>query len=304
MLVGGLEKEADILEVIADLSNDEVFTPPVVVRSVLDLLPGEVWTNAELRWLDPGCKTGVFLREITRRLMAGLTHAISDEALRLEHILKNQVFGIAITELTSLMSRRSLYLSKDAMSDQSIVDMPTSAGNVWLGSVEHTYKNGRCAECGASQEQMEKPGQDNYAYGFIHADGQMQIAKEFDMKFDVIVGNPPYQMGSDGGTRTMPIYNLFVDQARALGPRFISMIIPSRWMAGGLGLDEFRASMLGDNRIRRLVDYPNSAELFPTVDIKSGICYFLWDRENRGPCAVTTVRTSQVAGPNERTLNE
>jgi site-specific DNA-methyltransferase (adenine-specific) len=296
--------QPDILEVISDLSNDEVFTPPKVVNADLDLLPVEVWTDPDLRWLDPGSKTGVFLREVTRRLLVGLEPVFPDEQERVDHILTNMVFGIAITELTALMSRRTLYCSKNASGQRSVVAMSTESGNIWQERVEHPYVKGRCSECSASEELMERPGRENYAYGFIHAAGRAAIEKEFEMKFDVIVGNPPYQMGSDGGTRTMPLYNLFVDHARSLNPRYISMIIPARWMAGGLGLDDFRVSMLSDRRIRQLVDYPNSAELFPTVDIKSGICYFLWDRDNSGDCEVTLVRGQQVSGPHTRRLNE
>lgn len=297
--------QPDILEVIADLSSDEVFTPPKVANAVLDLLPEEVWSDPDLRWLDSGTKTGVFLREVTRRLMIGLAEGIEGEQERLDHILRNMVFGLAITELTAKMSRRTLYCSKDATGPHSASKMPSADGNVWFDRVEHTYdKSGRCIECSASRSQMERDNRENYAYGFIHADGRQQIEKEFGMKFDVIIGNPPYQMGSDGGTRTMPLYNAFVDQARALNPRYIAMIIPSRWMAGGLGLDDFRASMLGDRRIRKIVDYPNSAELFPTVDIKSGINYFLWDRDSPGSCDLIIVRNGERHGPNKRRLDE
>ena len=298
--------KADILEVISNLSNDEVFTPPKVVNAVLDLLPAEVWTDPELRWLDPGTKTGVFLREVTRRLMVGLEEAISDDTKRLEHILKNMVFGIAITELTSLMARRSLYCSKDASGEESLVAMPTSAGHVWFERPQHSFNDqGRCQECGASDSQLERgENRENYAYGFIHEAARKSIEKEIGMNFDVIVGNPPYQMDSDGGTRTMPLYQLFVDQAKELNPRYIAMITPSRWMAGGLGLDEFRKSMLGDDRVRKIVDFPNASEVFPGVEIKGGVGYFLWDRDTRGLCDVAQVRGEVVVGPESRRLNE
>jgi site-specific DNA-methyltransferase (adenine-specific) len=124
------------------------------------------------------------------------------------------------------------------------------------------------------------------------------------MKFDVIIGNPPYQMGSDGGTRDIPIYNQFVDQAKKLNPRFLSMIIPSRWMASGLGLSEFRKTMLQDRRIRKLVDYDRMDEVFPGVDFEGGVCFFLWDRDNAGDCDVTTISADEVVGPVARKLNE
>ena len=202
--------QPDILEVIADLSNDEVFTPPKVANAVLDLLPDEVWSDPPLRFLDPGCKTGVFL----------------------------QVFGIAITELTAHMSRRTLYCSKRADGEHSIVRMPNAAGNVWFERVEHDYRNGRCQECGASKEQMERDNRENYAYAFIHEAGRKQVAEEFEMKFDVIVGNPPYQMsGGAGGSNDSPLYNLFVEQAKASGTRTTQGIALSRFDAGPTSKD-------------------------------------------------------------------
>jgi site-specific DNA-methyltransferase (adenine-specific) len=248
--------QPDILEVIANLSNDAVFTPPKVVHAVLDLLPTDVWSDPTLRWLDPGAKTGIFPREITKRLMVGLAEAFPDEAKRLDHILSEMVFAIATEEITGMMTRRSLYCSKDAAGEFSVAHFATSDGNVWQKRVKHSFDaSGRCSECKGNQEQLLQPGRDNKAYGFIHADGRKQIEKEMDMKFDVIVGNPPYQMDADGGNRTMPIYNIFVDEAKKLDPRYLSFIIPSRWMAGGLGLNDFRNEMLADKRIRKISDF-------------------------------------------------
>lgn len=299
-------REPDVLEVIGDLSSDEVFTPPRVANAMLDLLPDQVWRDPYLRWLDPGTKTGVFLREITKRLMVGLEEEIPDQQERLEHILREQVFGIAITQLTAWISRRTLYCSKDATADPAPVKMPTPDGNVWFQRVEHKYnQNSRCDECGASREQMESPDGDNHAYGLIHAQGRKTISEEFDMQFDVIVGNPPYQMtGGGGGTNDTPLYNLFVEQARELNPRYITMIIPSRWMAGGRGLDHFRASMLNDTRMRTLVDYENAHDLFPAVGINGGISYFLWERDNPGPCRTSYHRQGESTDPVERRLDE
>jgi site-specific DNA-methyltransferase (adenine-specific) len=298
-------KQPDILEVISNLSNDEVFTPPKVANAVLDLLPVEVWSNPDLRWLDPGCKTGIFPREITKRLMVGLADGIPDEKSRLEHILKNMVFAIAITEITSMMSRRTLYCSKDATSSHSVAGFEKSSGNIWFERIEHKYEKGRCSECGGTSEQLEVPGRDNYAYAFIHENGLQHIEREMTMKFDVIIGNPPYQMdGGGGGTNATPLYDVFVEQAKALNPRYISMIIPSRWMAGGRGLEEFRANMLSDHRIRTLVDFPNAGELFPGVDIKGGVCYFFWDLESEGTCEMTIVRGEERHGPASRKLDE
>lgn len=298
-------RQPDILEVISNLSNDEVFTPPKVANAVLDLLPAEVWRDSTLRWLDPGCKTGIFPREITKRLMVGLQEEIPNEESRLEHILKNMVYAIAITEITALMSRRTLYCSKEADSEFSIVKFESHSGNVWQKRVEHNFdEKGRCQECGGTRDQLETAGRDNYAYGFIHQEGKRKIEKETGMKFDVIIGNPPYQMDAESGNRTMPLYNLFVEEAIALNPQHVLMIIPSRWMASGLGLSEFRSRMLSDKRIKTLVDFPNANEVFPGVEIKGGVNFFHWDRDHKGNCEVTVVRGEERYGPVARDLSE
>ena len=296
--------QPDILEVIANLSNDAVFTPPRVVNAVLDLLPAEVWTDPTLRWLDPGAKTGVFPREITKRLMAGLASAIPDEDARLHHILTEMVFAIATEEITGMMTRRSLYCSKNATTPHSVVQFATAAGNVWHKRVEHAWdREGKCTECKGTRDQLEVAGRDNKAYGLIHADGRSKIDKEMSMKFDVIVGNPPYQMNI-GDTSDVPLYDKFVLSAIDLNPRYLSMIIPSRWMAGGKGLDDFRSRMLLDGRIRHLVDFPNAWDVFPGVEIQSGVCYFLWERDNPGMCSTTLVRGDDRVGPVDRKLDE
>lgn len=301
-------RQPDILEVISNLSNDEVFTPPKVANAVLDLLPAQVWSDPSLRWLDPGCKTGIFPREITKRLMLGLAEAIPDEQARLEHILKNMVYAIAITKKTSMMSRRTLYCSKDASGAHSAVKFGTQQANVWHRRVEHVFDaKGKCVECKGTKEQLEVDGRDNNAYGFVHQQGRKQIAEEMEMKFDVIVGNPPYQMDADiEGQNITPLYDSFVEQAIALNPRYISMVIPSRWTAGGKWLDGFRERMLGDDRLRVMVDFPNAEEVFPGVgkSIKGGVMFFLWDRDNPGPCATTTRRGEVVFGPVDRALDQ
>jgi len=297
-----LAAETDILEVIADLSNEEVFTPPKIVNKILDLLPVDVWSDPSLTFLDPGSKTGVFLREITRRLYKGLEVVMPDEESRLEHILTKMVWGIGTTELTSLMSRRTLYCSKEANGPHSVASFSKESGHVWYEAIAHDFVGGKCSDCGVTTA-IQREGRDNYAYGFIHKLGLAKIQKEFPMKFDVIVGNPPYQMDM-GETSDIPLYDKFVSQAKALNPRFISMIIPSRWMAGGKGLDDFRSGMLTDRRMKQLVDFPNAMDVFPGVEIQSGVCYFLWDRDHNSDCDVTLVRADEQIGPVSRNLGE
>jgi site-specific DNA-methyltransferase (adenine-specific) len=267
------------------------------------MLPSELWRDKNARFLDPFCKSGVFLREIAKRLDVGLEKQVRDRQNRLNHIFTNQLFAIGITELTALLARRSVYCSKTANGKYSVCDeFKDEQGNIRFKRMKHKWRKQRCIFCGASKEQYDRSKElETHAYELIHTKKPEDI---FKMKFDVIVGNPPYQLGSDGGTRDIPIYNKFVDQAKKLNPRFLSMIIPSRWMASGLGLSEFRRTMLEDRRIRRLVDYPVASEIFPGVEVKAGVCYFLWERDSEGDCAVTTVRGDDVVGPVDRDLRE
>jgi site-specific DNA-methyltransferase (adenine-specific) len=322
----------DVLTCIANLSNDEVFTPPVFANQMLDTLTeawsdahdgANIWTDQSLRFLDPFTKSGVFLREITSRLTEGLKGEIPDLQNRVDHILTKQVFGIGTTQLTTLIARRSVYCSKWANGKHSIAKSFSSEdGNIWFEVMEHTWVgatefietadengkpvkkglNGKCRYCGASQKSLDRgEGLETHAYAFIHTDNiKARMAELFggDMQFDVIVGNPPYHLSTEGhGNQARPIYHQFVEQAKRLDPRHLVMVTPARWFSGGMGLTAFRESMLSDRRMQRIVDYPKLYEGFPGVKIRGGISYFLWSRDHDGPCEIQTIWDGQPTGP-------
>jgi site-specific DNA-methyltransferase (adenine-specific) len=305
-------RNPDVLTCIANLSNDEVFTPPEFANRMLETLTAawaaghngaNIWANKHVRFLDPCAKSGVFLREITSRLIRGLASEIPSLQERVNHILLNQVFGIGITHLTSLLARRTLYCSKHARGKHSIAEgFSSDDGNVWFQRTEHTWQDGKCAYCGASQKMFDRgAGLETHAYAFIHTDSvRALIAESFgdNMQFDVIIGNPPYQLDDGGyGTSAAPIYHLFVEKALDLDPRYAVFVTPSRWMAGGKGLDKYRQRMLADRRMRNIVDFPKLYEAFPGVKIRGGISYFLWDRDHNGPCEIQTIWDGQPTGP-------
>ena len=336
----GRTHNPDVLTCIANLSNDEVFTPPEMASAMLDMVADawaadhggeDLWSNPDVIFLDPFTKTGVFLREIARRLVEGLEAQIPDLQERVNHVLTKQVYGIAITELTALMARRSVYCSKRANGEHSIcTGFDTPDGNIWFERTEHTWTDGtrksrvdpltgdeifiytgrKCSYCGARENDYGR-GDDleTHAYAFIHTDDIKQRIDEIfgaTMHFDIVIGNPPYQL-SDGGhnASASPIYQLFVQKAFDLDPSYVTMVTPSRWFAGGKGLDDYRDQMLHDHRLRRLVDYPKLYEAFPGVKIRGGVSYFLWDRNHDGPCSVQTMWDGKPLGPEtERYLDE
>lgn len=323
----------DILETITNVGNDEVFTPSNTCKKILDILPKEVWSNPNYKWLNPATKNGIFEREIALRLNDGLKEVIKDEETRKKHILQNMIYSLGQTRFTSDVARRTLYYCCDAnrkcdgikekghyVNGYAIGNgtwFDTTEGNILTPNTDHDYSsNGKkCKYCGIDEKSAynDKNQRETYAYEFIHFDGDKILEHLQDrffrgdrnMKFDVIIGNPPYQL-SDGGAQAsaMPIYQKFVQQAKALNPKYISMIMPSRWMACGKGLDDFRDEMLSDRRFVKLVDFVNPKECFPSNDIKGGVCYFLWDRDHNGACDIETNMAGGQSRKSRRFLRE
>ncbi|QAT49556.1 restriction endonuclease [Caproiciproducens sp. NJN-50] len=293
----------DVLSCLANLSNDEVFTPPEIVNQMLDMLPQELFSDPSATFLDPACKSGVFLREIAKRLLVGLAKQIPDRQARIDHIFHKQLFGIAITEITSLLSRRSVYCSKYPNGKYSVTHFDNPEGNIQFKKIKHIWRNSKCVFCGANQSEYDRnESLETHAYEFIHTTHPERI---FNMKFDVIIGNPPYQL-SDGGAQksASPLYHKFIQQAKKLKPRYLSMIVPARWYTGGKGLDEFRNEMLTDQHLIEIHDFPETSDCFPGVNIRGGICYFLWSRDSKGDCHITNYKGGKVLDESTRPLLE
>lgn len=326
----------DVLDCIANLSNDEVFTSPKLANQMLDMVPQELFTNPRAKFLDPCCKSGVFLREIVKRLDKGLEDIIPDRQKRIDHILHNQVFGIAITELTAQLSRRTVYCSKYACAIQS--------GDVWISdenddehgihethsysiseftaddvndfcinpiqgnvrfdkTIKHTFDSNGVCQCGATTKHFTEYA---HAYELIHIDNT-RLEELKNMQWDLIISNPPYQLKTteiEGKSNATPIYNKFIEQAKKLCPRYLAMIIPARWYAGGTGLDSFREAMLNDDSIREIHDFVNEKDCFSGVKISGGVCYFLRDASYHGECKVSQHVGNDIISETKRPLLE
>src|SRR5690348_7895917 len=159
-------RNPDVLTCIANLSNDEVFTPPEFANRMLDTLAeawaadnngADIWADSSVRFLDLCTKSGVFLREIAKRVIKGLEAEIPELQERVDHVLTKQLFGIGTTQLTSLLARRSLYCSKHATGEHSVAKtFEGDDGNIWFERIEHSWVDGKCRYCGANQRDYDR----------------------------------------------------------------------------------------------------------------------------------------------------
>ena len=309
----------DILETITNVGNDEVFTPRKTCDMILDCLPKEVWHNPNYKWLNPATKNGIFEREIAIRLDEGLKDIIPDVETRRKHILQNMIFAFGQTKFTANVARRTLYYCSKAnqkcdgikASDGHYVNgyaignggwFKDEEGNIKTPITKHDIdkKTKKCRYCGITHDSkyLDANQREQYAYEFIHVYHlplQRHLRDRFfggnkDMKFDIIVGNPPYQLslGNDGGnsSKAKAIYHLFISQAIALNPKYICMIVPSRWMTKtteGIS-DDWVDEMLKKKNFVMVNDFDDAAICFPNNEIKGGVNYFLYNRDYQGPC--------------------
>lgn len=261
-----------------------------VTRQLFDNvdLAGEVQTKI----LEINSKTGLYPLYVTyslfrRRLEEYIkaeciekeTVSVQEEQVVWDDIVENNMYVICNTPMAKGITHRTLFGFRQ-------VDQKANIKNVQL--IERASKD---------QEGLVK---ELKSVGFWKGN----LSKQ-EMKFNAVVGNPPYQIMDGGGTGSSatPIYNKFVDLAKLLNPNNVSMIIPAKWYTGGKGLDEFRANMLNDKQLIKLFDYEDSRDCFPTVDIAGGVCYFLWNKGSDNKCVVTSILGS-FRNESTRYLNE
>ena len=287
------------LQSLEKLTDSEIITPFEVVKKMVELLPEEVFTNLNNRFIDVSTKSGIYLKYIFFNLLHKLPNIqLSKNNNQLDYeldedydftnlddkkrfILRYMIYGIATSELSFLTSKRTLYENinenEDSEKNGKILSKPIFKN--WEGNIVYKKLN-------------------NEEYWFLETDIEtinkeltknIILKKDKEMKFNVIIGNPPYQKNDGGGkgNNSKPIYNLFIDKSKELKPNYMSFIIPSRWMSGGRGLDNFRKSMLNDKRFKKIIDFKNSLDCFSNVDIKGGICYFLWELKYANKCEYT-----------------
>lgn len=261
----------DILEYLQCMVSTETPTPPRIVNDMLDLIPKSIWEDDSATVLCPACKDGIFLREAALRMLRAKYEHMNPTEFRLKqelilkHILQHRLFGIAVSYRGYRVTKRTLYTCNDKFEDIDNIFFDESLGRYV----------------------KDKDGAEIEKQCFHFIENQKEVAQFFeskgvkDMYFDVIIGNPPYQLmyGTPGKNafKSKPIYQDFITQAIALNPGYISMIVPDKWTFGTKELESFKQEFINDVRIEEYFDFINSDKIFPNVTIV-GTCYFLWNK--------------------------
>lgn len=301
---------SQVLTFTSNISQNEIMVTRKMAEQMISHIPEENFSDPDTTYFESSSYNGICLKIFAEKLYVGLEKVIPNKLERLNHIFKNQLYGIATSKVAAAMVRKTLYGSRyacaignktslDKIKTFSIVEFTDEdvgktffCGNKAQGNIrfninsKHDYSKGNiCSCCGANKNIY---GENEYAYEFIHL-ANKNIERLKAMKFTVIIGNPPYQLSDTSlSASATPIYNKFIEQAKLLDPKYIIMIIPSRWMVGGKGLDTFRKEMLEDKHILVLHDYLDASECFQGVDIKGGVCYFVRDRDKEDKCTIVT----------------
>lgn len=242
----------DIFELIPNQKTNQIFTPKKVVKMMINKLEehdASLFTRTDSTFIDLYMKSGMYITEIVKKLFHNTRKQYKSYHECLKHILENQVFGLAPTPILQGITQSYIF----GFDTENMI------------SRKNFIQHDLTPE--AKQDKAKEKLQELFNL------------KE-NMKFDAVVGNPPYQEndGSGGqGSSAMPIYQYFVNSAKGIKPRIINLVMPTRWYAGGKGLDDFRKQMLDDKTIVEIHDFQNPSIIFPSTNIRGGVCSVLWD---------------------------